>query len=32
MEFVKQNFNRKTEAILLPSMWFKDWLKEKLII
>ena len=30
MEFLKQNFNfqspRKTEVILLPSMWLKDWL------
>ena len=30
MEFLKQNFNFqsliKTEAILLPSMWLKDWL------
>ena len=30
MEFFRQNFNfqslRKTEAILLPSMWLKDWL------
>ena len=30
MEFLKQNFNfqslRKTEIILLPSMWLKDWL------
>ena len=30
VEFLKQNFIfqslRKTEAILLPSMWLKDWL------
>ena len=30
MEFLKQNLNfqslRKTEVILLPSMWLKDWL------
>ena len=30
MGFLKQNFNfqslRKTEVILLPSMWLKDWL------
>ena len=30
MEFIKQNFTFqsliKTEAILLPSMWLKDWL------
>ena len=33
MEFLKQNFNsqslRKTEAILLPSMWLKDWLAKE---
>ena len=32
MEFLKQNLNfqflRKTEGILLPSMWLKDWLSK----
>ena len=35
MEFLKQNFNfqslRKTEAILLPGMWLKDWLTKNLL-
>ena len=35
MEFLKQNFSfqsfRKIDAIILLSMWFKDWLTKYLL-